>query len=195
MITKKVYKSGIHYTSDIVTEYEIVDHLPEKLQIEVNEELAREIVGVASLLKELKSGVYTRQATGLVTCLRYDPDLSDLKAAADPDGNIMPSAAQHLLISRESFKVTAFVNEWSFTVDSEWFLIEDLLKQFDLHPDLLSNPIRELVQSIAGMSIWDYDKNDGTPYKECEEPSEGYVDSHCALMSTIEDARKVLAVM
>lgn len=50
-----------------------------------------------------------------------------------------------------------------------------------------------LVERIAGLSIWDYDKDDGTPYEECEEPADGYLDSHCCLMGNIEEARAVLA--
>ena len=33
----------------------------------------------------------------------------------------------------------------------------------------------KLIDQIAGMRIWDYDKNDGTPYKECNEPGDGYL--------------------
>lgn len=51
----------------------------------------------------------------------------------------------------------------------------------------------KLVERIAGLSIWDYDKNDGTPYEECEEPGDGYLDSHCCLMDAIEEAREIQA--
>lgn len=51
----------------------------------------------------------------------------------------------------------------------------------------------KFVERIAGFSIWDYDKNDGTPYEECEEPGDGYLDSHCCLMESIEEAREILA--
>jgi hypothetical protein len=47
------------------------------------------------------------------------------------------------------------------------------------------------VSSVATLLIWGYDKNDGTPYEECDEPSEGYVDSHCCLMQLIEAARNI----
>lgn len=49
----------------------------------------------------------------------------------------------------------------------------------------------KFVERIAGLSIWDYDKADGAPYKECEEPSDGHIDSHCCLMEAIEEARKI----
>lgn len=195
MIFKERLNGKIHCTSNIVTEYEIHDHLPELISFEISEELAREIVGVASMLSELKSGTYTRLASGLAKCLRYDPNVSAEQAAADPNGNIMASDVQHLIISQNAFKLTALVNEWCFTVDTEWFTIKGLVQDFGLHPDLLSSPVREFTQAVARMHIWDYDKPDGTPYKECEEPSEGYVDSHCALMDTIEDARKALAIL
>jgi hypothetical protein len=50
----------------------------------------------------------------------------------------------------------------------------------------------EMVESISNLSIWDYDNNEGDPYEECEEPSEGYLDSHCCLMDLIESARSIL---
>jgi len=39
--------------------------------------------------------------------------------------------------------------------------------------------------------MWSYDRNDGTPYTECEEPDEGFLDSHCCLMALIEQAREL----
>lgn len=51
----------------------------------------------------------------------------------------------------------------------------------------------DLVKQIADFKIWDYDRNDGTPYQECEEPGDGHVDSHTALMDLIESARIILA--
>lgn len=47
------------------------------------------------------------------------------------------------------------------------------------------------LQNVADLKIWDYDKDDGVPYEECEEPAEGYLDSHCCLMSLIEEARSI----
>ncbi|MDG1581044.1 hypothetical protein [Pseudomonas sp. GOM6] len=47
------------------------------------------------------------------------------------------------------------------------------------------------VDQVAGLSIWDYDKDDGQPYSETEEPEDGYMDSHNCLMGLIEQARDV----
>lgn len=49
----------------------------------------------------------------------------------------------------------------------------------------------DFVSRVAGLSIWDYDQNDGTPYRECEEPTDGYLDSHTTLMDLIEEARRL----
>lgn len=49
----------------------------------------------------------------------------------------------------------------------------------------------DFVSRVAGLSIWDYDQNDGTPYRECEEPTDGYLDSHSTLMDLIEEARQL----
>lgn len=49
----------------------------------------------------------------------------------------------------------------------------------------------QFVAQTAALSIWGHDRNDGTPYEECEAPSEGYADSHECLMNLIEAARDV----
>ena len=54
------------------------------------------------------------------------------------------------------------------------------------------NTAQQLVEQIAGLSIWGFDNNDGEPYAECDEPSDGYLDSHYALMDMIENARRIL---
>lgn len=56
---------------------------------------------------------------------------------------------------------------------------------------LQSEKSKKLVEKIAGLCLWDFDKDDGTPYKECEEPDDGYLDSHDCLMNLIEEARAI----
>ena len=50
----------------------------------------------------------------------------------------------------------------------------------------------KFVHQVGALSIWDYDQNDGTPYQECDEPDDGYLDSHTCLMGLIEQARVLL---
>ncbi len=47
----------------------------------------------------------------------------------------------------------------------------------------------KFVHQVGALSIWSYDRNDGTPYQECDEPADGFVDSHTCLMDLIEQAR------
>ena len=51
----------------------------------------------------------------------------------------------------------------------------------------------QFVSQVARLGIWNYDKNDGTPYTETEEPGDGHLDSHSALMGLIEEARRIMA--
>lgn len=53
------------------------------------------------------------------------------------------------------------------------------------------NPATEFVNRMAGFNIWSWDNDSGEAYRECEEPSEGFIDSHCSLMEMIEEARKI----
>lgn len=51
--------------------------------------------------------------------------------------------------------------------------------------------VEAFVQQVAELLIWSYDDNDGNPYKECQPPSDGFLDSHCCLMDLIEQARRL----
>ncbi|OBS08939.1 hypothetical protein Thpro_022056 [Acidihalobacter prosperus] len=52
--------------------------------------------------------------------------------------------------------------------------------------------MRRFVESIAALSLWDWDDDQGQPKNECEEPDDGYLDSHQALMNYVEAARLLL---
>lgn len=49
----------------------------------------------------------------------------------------------------------------------------------------------KFVHQVGALSIWDYDQNDGTRYQECDEPADGFLDSHTCLMDLIEQARNL----
>lgn len=61
------------------------------------------------------------------------------------------------------------------------------MEQKELHAELL-----KFAAHIARLNIWDYGNDDGSAYKECDEPSDGYLDSHTCLMDMIETARRML---
>ncbi len=68
--------------------------------------------------------------------------------------------------------------------------IEQTLQELARATDSTS---QDFVDHVARLNIWAYDKNDGSPYQECKEPSDGYLDSHCCLMGLIEQARALHA--
>lgn len=51
--------------------------------------------------------------------------------------------------------------------------------------------VEAFISEIASLRIWSYDNDDGVAYKECADPSDGYLDSHCCLMNLIEEARRI----
>lgn len=57
-----------------------------------------------------------------------------------------------------------------------------------------SETLHKFVECIARLEIWDYDKKNGEPYKECPEPADGFLDSHCTLMDCIEEARAITKI-
>lgn len=48
-----------------------------------------------------------------------------------------------------------------------------------------------LVYQIAALNIWGYEAADGSSYKECSAPMEGFLDSHCCLMGLVQEARRL----
>ena len=60
------------------------------------------------------------------------------------------------------------------------------MEQKELHVELL-----KFAAHIARFNIWDYEKNDGSAYQECEAPSDGHLDSHTCLMAMIGTAREI----
>lgn len=55
--------------------------------------------------------------------------------------------------------------------------------------------LKQFITDVSELKMWGYDKDDGTPYEESEEPGEGYEDSHTCLMNFIEEARNILKSM
>jgi hypothetical protein len=53
--------------------------------------------------------------------------------------------------------------------------------------------LREFAEQVATMCIWEHDDDEGNSYNECDEPDDGYGDSHSALMATIEQSRTLLS--
>lgn len=58
-------------------------------------------------------------------------------------------------------------------------------------PDAAATAQAQFVDQVASLKIWSYDKYDGTAYAECEEPADGFLDSHTCLMDLIEQARQI----
>jgi len=56
----------------------------------------------------------------------------------------------------------------------------------------MSEKNQDFINKVANLLVWGYDKDDGSTYEECEEPDDGYEDSHNALMALIEQARDIL---
>ena len=47
------------------------------------------------------------------------------------------------------------------------------------------------VEQVARLRIWGHIRIDGSPYRECEKPSWGFLDSHERLMDLVEQARGI----
>lgn len=98
-------------------------------------------------------------------------------------------------MSDTNFWFSAYIKHTDVEILSERQRICDLLDHFGLSDEAQATvddaKAREFVARVADLSIWGYDRNDGTPYEECEEPCEGLADSHECLMGLIERARTI----
>lgn len=178
-----------HYISNIVTEMgEFQDSLPEKIELTVDEALAREIVRISAWIHDSAPGVFI-QTTEVARCLRHDPDLTPEQALADPDGNVMRSHQQRLHIAANSFMVSAYVidPDWESEVQTEWFPVAGLIEHFGLDASPIPSPLQAFAKSVADLPIWHFN---ATSQRDCAPKS--YLDSHLKLMEAIETARKVI---
>lgn len=127
-----------------------------------------------------------------LAALAQQAEVNYLSVGVIQDGTRSPTPAE------ESDAITQAEQICERLVDSEEHAVEAAVPEVafeaaEVIRRLLSTIERQrkFVEEVAGMSIWDYDRDDGTPYKECEEPGDGYLDSHCALMALVEEARKL----
>lgn len=52
--------------------------------------------------------------------------------------------------------------------------------------------MQTFVDRVSELRMWDYDDDQGNQYQECDEPDDGYGDSHDALMGLIEISRDLV---
>jgi hypothetical protein len=52
--------------------------------------------------------------------------------------------------------------------------------------------MQTFVGRVSELRMWDYDDDEGNRYQECDEPDDGYGDSHDALMGLIEMSRDLV---
>lgn len=64
-----------------------------------------------------------------------------------------------------------------------------------LQAKLRAAKVETFVRMIAGLRVWDHADESGVPSEsnECDEPTEGHLDSHQCLMGLIQDARSLQA--
>lgn len=98
------------------------------------------------------------------------------------------------LVDSEEHAVDAAVPEVAFEAAEVIKRLSGALKATQSTPTLSQTmqyveKADKFVHQVGALSIWDYDQDDGTPYQECDEPDDGFLDSHTCLMGLIEQAR------
>lgn len=167
----------MHYQTTVRTDADYAD-LPEAAAFIIDREAAKSILHLSALIK----------ANGL-HCLerfdyRVDWDWGDAEGGTE---------AETLVVFAEEFCFSALVKHTNVEIRTEKKRIADLAHFHGLSFDEAGTPEEAFVQHVASLSMWNWDDDKGAALNECEEPSEGYQDSHEALMGLIEGARDLLA--
>lgn len=173
------------------------DDLPTEARFAIDEATAREIVRLAALVT----------ANGLHKLEKFDYRTSWLKTSDGENLEEVSSDADALNVSDTSFWFSAYIKHTDTEILTARLTISELMTHFSLiaetgntvavteagKPNLVSQRDKafQFMGQVADLSIWSFDMDDGSQYEECEEPSEGFLDSHCCLMNLIEQARGI----
>lgn len=192
-----------HYSSSVRSDDE--GDLPSLVEFSIDEGTARNIVFWSQLIR--REDLHKIERFDYRATYRKGSDETvDDDEEGEEDGNTVRTDCDCLNVTGTEFWFTAYIKHSSLRVASERQSIAELASFFGLSTDAdwKDEPTHtpqgnqaavQFVQHVAGLSIWDYDQNDGTRYAECEEPDDGYLDSHNALMGMIEGAREALTLI
>lgn len=195
-----------HYRTDVRSDSDY-DELPQVVAFSIDEATAREIVRLSTLAT----------ANGLFKVQKFDYRASYYRseplemAGAKSEDTDVRTDAECLNVSATEFWFSAYLRHCDVDVRSERMPISELIEFFDIStgaessvdgqpaPQEAESPtiaakraeVDAFLRQIAALLIWSYDDNDGTPYQECQPPSDGFLDSHYCLMDLIEQARRL----
>ncbi|MDI9689731.1 hypothetical protein [Burkholderia cenocepacia] len=202
-----------HYRTDVRSDSDY-DELPEVVAFSVDEATARGIVRLSALVTA--NGLYKVEKFDYrASYFRRDPEKGPSEgpeaAEVDDGDNDVRTDADCLNVSETEFWFSAYLKHTDVEILSERKRISELVEFFGIVaetgnpddgapvPSEVASPatavqrpeVEAFVHQVAGLSLWSYDRDDGTPYRECEPPSDGFLDSHCCLMDLIEEARRL----
>lgn len=184
---EKQYRTSVRTDADY-------DEIPEVVQFTIDDLTAREIVRLAALVKA--NGLYKVEKFDYrARYLKNDLEETPEEAAAEGEDNEVRTDSDCLNVSETEFWFSAYLKHCDVEILGERQRISELIEFFGLSVETEStsheDKNQKFVDQVANLCIWDFDRDDGTPYQECEAPSDGYLDSHCCLMQSIEEARRV----
>lgn len=182
---------AIQFHTEVRTDSDY-DEIPEAVTFEIDVATAREIARLAIWVKT--NQVYKiEKFDARARYYRYDPASNSDQAIAAGEENDVRTDADCLNVSENDFWFSAYIKHTDVEILSErkriWELLEHLDITIESSPVTGQDKAQAFVDQVARLSLWDHDRDDGTPYRECEEPDDGYGDSHECLMALIEQAR------
>ena len=167
----------MQYETTVRTDADYAD-IPEGAAFSIDLSDAQEIIRLAGLVK----------ANGLHCLEKFD-----YRVGWDWGEDEGGTEAETLVVFPDAFCFAALVKHTNVEIRTEKQSIVALAHHFGLSSDAQAEPATSFVEQVASLSMWDWDSNEGEPRNECEPPSDGFLDSHCALMGLIEEARDLLA--
>ena len=169
-----------HYEVNVTSNDGYAD-IPSKAKFDIELHLAKNIIELSELVA----------AHGLQHVERFCYEATYL----DHNDETVRTDCDCLHVTSDEFCFTAFLNDTSVEIRADFQSIDELKKHFAEElanePESLEKRKAAFIEQVAALPIWDYDKPDGTPYKEAPPARDGFLDSHCDLMALIEEARQL----
>lgn len=179
-------KHYLKYVTEVRSDDDRTD-LPEQAIFEIDIHKARRIAVLARTVQQLEAHKIEQFDYSTIWLRREAVTEADVD---DPDNQISVDC-DTLIVFSDSFAFGGYIKHTPVHVLTERQSIPDLCAYFGIDPEKPQQSAIDFVEQVARLRLWDWSDNDGNLVSECEEPAEGWLDSHVSLMELIESARTI----
>jgi hypothetical protein len=180
---------ALKFVTEVRSDSEYAD-IPEQAIFEID---AASAAGIAALSRKVldadanKIEVFDYRTTWLKKSAQSDADIED------PE-NQEAVELDALVVSGAEFWFAGYLKHTTVKICTERQRIDEVCQHFGIDAiETVEDRALAWLCSVADLKLWDWSDDQGNPLNECAPPSDGYEDSHNALMALIDAARTFLA--